>query len=188
MTSEKNEIEANNAAIKDIGSYLLKGWVLSDVHCESCSFPLVRTKDKENWICTSCKAAQSRVNEEPKINNPVVSNNSTDTVAPFEGDLVSSMKTKKNEEYFINGHSLQLEQRTSQSRDASKLLGEKLLDGWALLGEICPNESCYGVKYRSHYLWHYYLHFTLMNGVFFELIIFPSTEIWRKSGTPCEES
>jgi len=35
--------------------------------------------------------------------------------------------------------------RREQSDSASKLIGEKLLQGYCLLDEVCPTETCYGV-------------------------------------------
>ena len=35
--------------------------------------------------------------------------------------------------------------RREQSDRASSEIGKKLLKGWAMLGEECPNETCYGV-------------------------------------------
>lgn len=38
-------------------------------------------------------------------------------------------------------------QRREQSSKASQLIGQKMLQRWALLNEHCPNESCYAVSY-----------------------------------------
>ena len=35
--------------------------------------------------------------------------------------------------------------RREQSDRASSEIGKKLLKGWAMLGEECPNEDCYGI-------------------------------------------
>lgn len=35
--------------------------------------------------------------------------------------------------------------RRAQSDRASSEIGKKLLKGWTMLGEECPNENCYGV-------------------------------------------
>ena len=35
--------------------------------------------------------------------------------------------------------------RREQSDRASSEIGKKLLKGWAMLGEECPNETCYGI-------------------------------------------
>jgi hypothetical protein len=35
--------------------------------------------------------------------------------------------------------------RREQSDKASARIGERLLKGWAMLGEECPNATCYGV-------------------------------------------
>jgi hypothetical protein len=41
-------------------------------------------------------------------------------------------------------------QRREQSSKASQLIGQKMLQRWALLNEHCPNDSCYAVSWRNH--------------------------------------
>lgn len=38
-----------------------------------------------------------------------------------------------------------MRQRREQSDRASSELGKRLLQGWTMLGDECPNEGCYGV-------------------------------------------
>ncbi|CAG8759380.1 27116_t:CDS:2, partial [Racocetra persica] len=37
-------------------------------------------------------------------------------------------------------------ERREQSQRASQFIGQYLLQGWALIDEICPNDTCYGVS------------------------------------------
>ena len=39
----------------------------------------------------------------------------------------------------------EVRQRREQSDRASSEIGKKLLKGWAMLGEECPSDGCYGV-------------------------------------------
>ena len=36
--------------------------------------------------------------------------------------------------------------RRKQSQLAAQSIGERMLQGWTLLDEICPNETCYGAS------------------------------------------
>lgn len=38
-----------------------------------------------------------------------------------------------------------MRQRREQSDQASSEIGKRLLQGWTMLGDECPNDSCYGV-------------------------------------------
>lgn len=38
-----------------------------------------------------------------------------------------------------------MRQRREQSDRASSEIGKRLLQGWTMLGDECPNEGCYGV-------------------------------------------
>ncbi|ORX92585.1 hypothetical protein K493DRAFT_42254 [Basidiobolus meristosporus CBS 931.73] len=104
-----------------IGNYLLKGWVLMDAVCPnpSCSVPLMRSKDKKIQFCVLCDDPERKQTQEPVIQSP---ENTNSTVELEE-----------------------VEKKRAQSQTASKLIGEKLLQGWAMLNDICPNETCYGV-------------------------------------------
>jgi hypothetical protein len=42
-----------------------------------------------------------------------------------------------------------LRQRREQSSKASQLIGQKMLQRWALLNDHCPNDSCYAVSSKS---------------------------------------
>ncbi|CAG8728046.1 8172_t:CDS:2, partial [Rhizophagus irregularis] len=52
---------------------------------------------------------------------------------------LDNMKDDKNDEL------QQLKIQRDQSQRASHLIGQNLLQGWALIDQICPNETCYGV-------------------------------------------
>ncbi|CAG8744837.1 14578_t:CDS:2 [Cetraspora pellucida] len=40
---------------------------------------------------------------------------------------------------------MSIDERREQSQRASQSIGQYLLQGWALIDEICPNDICYGI-------------------------------------------
>jgi hypothetical protein len=40
--------------------------------------------------------------------------------------------------------------RREQSQLAAQLIGQRLLQGWTLLDDVCPNATCYGVGVDSY--------------------------------------
>lgn len=52
----------------------------------------------------------------------------------------------------LTNNSLIAVARREQSDRASKLIGEKLLQGYCLLEEICPTNTCYGVPTSLVYI------------------------------------
>jgi hypothetical protein len=61
-------------------------------------------------------------------------------------DLNNNVKDDKDDEL------QQPKIRRDQSQRASHLIGQYLLQGWALIDQICPSETCYGVSllFSSH--------------------------------------
>lgn len=60
---------------------------------------------------------------------------------------LDNMKDDKNDEL------QQLKIQRDQSQRASHLIGQYLLQGWALIDQICPSETCYGVSYAFLYIY-----------------------------------
>ncbi|KAK9728379.1 hypothetical protein K7432_001165 [Basidiobolus ranarum] len=115
-----------------IGNYLLKGWVLMDDTCStpSCSVPLMRSKDNKIKFCVLCDDPEKQSKSEPK-KSPL--SNEVQNTSEQEDDTYSAIKPDE------------AEKRRVQSQQASKLIGAKMLQGWAMMEDVCPNESCYGV-------------------------------------------
>lgn len=76
----------------------------------------MRTKDGSEWICVLCDDKEQQA------------------LVQEEEDTVEIME---NEEIRMN--------RREQTDKATALLGEKMLQGWTLLGEECPNTSCFAI-------------------------------------------
>ncbi|KAL1918534.1 uncharacterized protein VTP21DRAFT_3194 [Calcarisporiella thermophila] len=148
MTTFAPEPKSHDSITASIGQYLLKGWILTDVVCSTpnCGVPLMRSfNDKDKYICVRC----STDSVPPSKSSP----------ANITNDQVSASFVHNNNEEMIGDRELEYEianekakiiedekqARREQSEKATKLIGEKMLQGWALLNDSCINETCYGI-------------------------------------------
>ncbi|KAI9027270.1 hypothetical protein CLU79DRAFT_741140 [Phycomyces nitens] len=133
----------SDVATSLLGTYMLQGWVLTDELCQQsgCSVPMMRSKDGLIKFCVShdslptSSASQRRPTTATAITTttppPVAS--PPKASAPRTEDIKSMDKMREQSE------------RREQSSKASQLIGQKLLQRWTLLNDICPNSSCYAV-------------------------------------------
>ncbi|KNC98200.1 uncharacterized protein SPPG_06602 [Spizellomyces punctatus DAOM BR117] len=152
MTKAESEVRQDKGSSR-LGTYMLQGWVLTDEPCPvpGCNIPLVRSKDRARKLCVLC--------DDPEHPHPPPSAKPESNV---ETTSVVNEITEEEEEELAN--ILAEEDRTTpsnqvgetqdqefarirreQGNKASRLLGQKMLAGWTLLDENCPNGTCYGV-------------------------------------------
>ncbi|WWC71731.1 uncharacterized protein I206_105689 [Kwoniella pini CBS 10737] len=121
----------NTSAI--LGEYMLKGWTLTDLHCDKCRVtPLMRepnaaaTRESRDRIqfCALCDGRP-----ETRISN------STRQLPP---PTQSSSMIVNNQEY-------EEKETLNQSDEAALSISDLLLKGYSLLGENCPNSNCKGI-------------------------------------------
>lgn len=94
---------------------------------ESCSFPLMSSKDRSLQFCTF--------------------HDTLPTASANDSYKAKTTEQKPKEEIDdMQDELLIRRQRREQSSKASQLIGQKMLQRWALLNEHCPNESCYAVS------------------------------------------
>lgn len=91
-TSKKSQKAIEN----EMGSYMLKGWVMMNECCSSCNVPLMRTKDRSSIICVGCNTdfakdvAERVTHVESNVETELVeaeSNNNVQQVEKAESDL-----------------------------------------------------------------------------------------------------
>ncbi|KAF8529067.1 hypothetical protein BU17DRAFT_73275 [Hysterangium stoloniferum] len=126
-----------------LGEYMLKGYILTDDGCPKCSIPMLRppstsSKFPQHLFCSQCP------DEVPHGAYPTSSGSTAElscvSTAPTE--ISSSLSSPTFAPPPVTQHTLQ---RRAQSDMASAEIGKRMLRGWAMLAEECPNESCYGV-------------------------------------------
>ncbi|KAJ3129968.1 hypothetical protein HK098_007234 [Nowakowskiella sp. JEL0407] len=120
-----------------LGTYMLQGWVLTDRNCpvDGCLIPLLRSKDSSKWICALCDDRSNPYPPVKKVATTTPSKIEDKEMEDFEEEFEEEWKPKELTEE---------QKQQKQKRDlATKLLGQKLLQGWTLLGEECP--ICIGI-------------------------------------------
>ncbi|CAO3679052.1 unnamed protein product [Umbelopsis ramanniana] len=146
-----------NEASANIGTYMLQGWVLTDEQCPqpNCPTPLLRSKDGRQKICVvhnlpgkSAPLKNTVVSgyKQASINKPV--DRSTEDTAAHQVDIEEDDEADEfirrvNESSNDNG-SIAVKRR-EQSKLASERIGQKLLQQWTLVNDICPSDTCYAV-------------------------------------------
>jgi len=145
--------------------------------CRECYTPLVRSPSPDRQLlCVKCNRDTTLTNGV----HPSTSSGSEDILPPVnyhpvvDGDQMDSDEEEQEAgvmqddptaipvlatECVLPATSLlTVVSRREQSDRASKLIGERLLQGYCLLDEICPTTTCYGVIFvlywsneRSHY-------------------------------------
>ncbi|KAJ7904432.1 hypothetical protein B0H14DRAFT_2662854 [Mycena olivaceomarginata] len=133
-----------------LGEYMLKGWVLTDKTCPNagCSVPLMRTPAAKSPVvhfCASCDGGPDSIRPSaaqlPDTSASSMSSHfSRSSTPPTE---VSS--TLSSPVFAPPPETEESRRRRQQSDEASAAIGQRLLKGWAMLAEECPNERCFGV-------------------------------------------
>ncbi|OBZ71797.1 hypothetical protein A0H81_08292 [Grifola frondosa] len=115
-----------------LGEYMLKGWILTDKICAKCSkVPLMRSPTSpDSYFCANCDSSPSPGSslqaESAQPNAEVSSALSSPTFAlPVDTEEIL--------------------RRRLQSDTASAEIGRRMLRGWTMLADECPNTDCYGV-------------------------------------------
>ncbi|KAJ2961438.1 hypothetical protein NQZ79_g3237 [Umbelopsis isabellina] len=139
-------------ASEQIGSYMLQGWILTDETCQrsNCHTPLLRSRDGQKKKCVVHDAVappnskHKAINERSFEETAVAVDNTIPKAVDIESDdeaerFIQRVKNNKEEKGSFAA------KRREQSKRASELIGQKLLQQWALLDDICPNENCYAV-------------------------------------------
>ncbi|KLO16332.1 hypothetical protein SCHPADRAFT_937952 [Schizopora paradoxa] len=151
-----------------LGEYMLKGWVLTDETChnEKCHVPLLRSPKGQNpevYFCANCdeepmKVAsgsgsrtapprsgqasppprQSSPSEALSISSPELQSRSSTP----DTDIPSSLNSPT---FVPPPPSAETLRRRQQSDAAAAEIGSRLLKGWAMLADECPNPSCFGI-------------------------------------------
>ncbi|KAJ3157372.1 hypothetical protein HDU89_002786 [Geranomyces variabilis] len=157
MTTTKTEEQSRqDKGIAELGTYMLKGWVLTDTLCpnQGCNIPVVRKRDRSAQLCVLCDdpdhpwlpVKRETVNEEVSVTVET-----TTAAAPESG--ASNILTAEEEaeldatlqDDLAREETADFEQRREQGNKASKLLGQKMLQGWTLLDAVCKTPTCIGI-------------------------------------------
>lgn len=106
--------------------------------------PLMRSKDKKIKFCVVCDGSPDTVS---KKSSPLADAQPRHLPTPSaEPSTDEELELREDEsDYMSPIPSQESTARRQQSDKASQLIGQKLLAGWIILEDTCPNSSCYGV-------------------------------------------
>jgi len=130
---------------------MLKGWVLTDQSCPTpgCAVPLMRSPKGRIPITTICVQCSDENAPKTQLQSDAIassSNISTESqISPSSTPPTEFSEVPESPVFLPLEESEETRRRRAQSDQASSEIGKRLLKGWAMLGEECPNEMCYGV-------------------------------------------
>ncbi|KAF8351535.1 hypothetical protein F5887DRAFT_937999, partial [Amanita rubescens] len=120
-----------------LGQYMLSGWVLTDVPCSTCRVPLMRSPQGRlptTHFCANCD------------NDPDTSSSSNDSKYSDASTPPTEVSNPPDSPQFMPLQDTEdIRRRREQSDRASQEIGNRLLQGWAMLADECPGPTCYGV-------------------------------------------
>lgn len=128
-----------------LGEYMLKGWVLTDRICKKCSkVPLLRSPtDSSVYWCASC---DDNFSKPPSVaSNSATSSLDSDNHISRVSTPLTEMSSALSSPTFAPVDTEEVLRRRQQSDMASTEIGKRLLKGWAMLADECPNPTCYGI-------------------------------------------
>ncbi|KAH8548084.1 hypothetical protein BGW37DRAFT_508162 [Umbelopsis sp. PMI_123] len=145
-------------ASANIGSYMLQGWILTDEQCPqpNCPTPLLRSKNGQQKICVVHDLPGKSVSNN-NVNLNVFKQLAADkpvdrfTDNEHSASQVDIEEDHEAEEFIrrVNERSKENDSiaslRREQSKLASQRIGQKLLQQWTLVNDVCPNDTCYAV-------------------------------------------
>lgn len=118
---------------------------MTDRACDICATPLMRTPRNQEPVKVICVACGEQSEEtSTKSNRSSISRESdSQSVAG-----ISTPATDVSGEFTVPEFPIPTEEslhRRAQSDQASAMIGQRLLQGWAMLADECPRPTCYGV-------------------------------------------
>ncbi|KAI8800922.1 hypothetical protein BJ742DRAFT_779851 [Cladochytrium replicatum] len=131
--------------IAEMGSMMLKGWVMTNDTCPapSCDFPLLRTKDSARWVCVVHGEQAVGFQNSTKAQKSALSKNSVPKAAEADAEAAFNAllaeKTDQQAEWQDIDDGELIERSNIAQSEVSSRIGQKLLQGWTLLAEECPN-------------------------------------------------
>ncbi|KAI6105660.1 hypothetical protein F5141DRAFT_1125238 [Pisolithus sp. B1] len=132
-----------------LGELMVQGWVLTDNPCPApgCGgVPLLRSpKEQESAVqhCVSCGRSPSDASQIQSQPSSIVSSASHASRPSTPPTEISSNLSSPT--FAPPAETEEMRRRREQSDNASTEIGKRLLKGWAMLDEECPNSRCYGI-------------------------------------------
>jgi len=142
---------------KELGQKLLQGWTMLAESCpfEGCNVPLVEKKKDQTILCVSCgncfKRQETEIGEiemiavttqKPKVEStPLPDTKTTSSASPKPAAAPPSVSNATSFTDMIQFDQEAWEKKSKKMNETTSKMGEKLLQGWAMLQESCPKCS-----------------------------------------------
>ncbi|KAG7097051.1 hypothetical protein E1B28_004442 [Marasmius oreades] len=128
-----------------LGEFMLKGWVLTDIPCttKGCKVPLMRSPNGVTPVvhfCANCQENPESSRSQSETSSSSALSRSRPSTPPTELSSEPSSPT-----FDLPPETPESVRRREQSDRASAEIGNRLLKGWVMLAEECPNNQCFGV-------------------------------------------
>ncbi|KAJ7937131.1 hypothetical protein B0H13DRAFT_199310 [Mycena leptocephala] len=133
-----------------LGQYMLKGWVLTDRTCPTsgCSVPLMRSPTGMSPVihfCASCDGGPDSIRPPAALPDSSASVSSSSHFSRPSTPPTEVSSTLSSPVFAPPVETEESRRRREQSDEASAAIGQRLLKGWAMLADECPNARCFGV-------------------------------------------
>lgn len=119
--------------------------VLTDRICKKCSkVPLMRSPtDSSVYWCANCDDNSGQTAS--VASNSATSSLDSDSHISRASTPLTEMSSALSSPTFAPVDTEEVMRRRQQSDMASTEIGKRLLKGWAMLADECPNPTCYGI-------------------------------------------
>jgi uncharacterized Zn finger protein (UPF0148 family) len=125
--------QKRDAASAKIGKYLMQGYTMLSAVCELCSTtPLLQAKGQTSSFCVLCSESSTDSAKQPAA----IAAGSSSTAA------AAAPPTQQPEAVAVQQRRAYAQSAEPDAVDASALLAEKMLIGWAMLSSCCPAHGC----------------------------------------------
>ncbi|KAI8051303.1 hypothetical protein BDF22DRAFT_744917 [Syncephalis plumigaleata] len=151
MTTASSE---NDLVLERLSDLMLRGWIMTNDTCYATthSAPKMRMKGGTEHWCVLCDedkivangggVIKSRTRAQATTTEQQAAAISTEIEEETKGASNAEAEKQQDTEY---PEQSPISTRRARQDDVSRLLGEKMLQGWTLMESVCESNSCVGV-------------------------------------------
>jgi uncharacterized Zn finger protein (UPF0148 family) len=136
--SKKNDREA----IERTGQLMLSGWKMLAISCPQCHAAILQSRSGE-MLCPSCNLPIIEESKAPPFFETKSILNSIEDMN--EASVLSTPNQPDLEDLSFEQLQSEYENIRMKRNQISELLGQKMLLGWTMVEDCCPNVDCSGV-------------------------------------------
>ncbi|PVF93372.1 hypothetical protein CPB86DRAFT_877217 [Serendipita vermifera] len=134
---------------KSMSEYLLAGWALTNDPCPNCSMPRMRSPaylgEDTKLVCLNCDPPPTGGSKPLKDSTDRLSVSSVSDGLTGRSTPPTDLSPPVSPPLMLPPPSQETLRRRAQSDQASQEIADRMLRGWTMLADECPNPSCYGI-------------------------------------------